>query len=157
VSLERFGVHHQPTRLVLTFNQAMDPTRTADRANYLVVGPGLGPVRFIPIAQATYNPATHSVTLFPQRPLKRLLSYAILAYARPVTGITGANGVLLNGNDNGIPGNNYVQQVPEPVPDTTAPRPCTSLWNSPMTDPELETLAKGKYLTLVRRGHWEYV
>ncbi len=37
MSFQRFGYHSQPTVLVLTFNQDLNPTTTDDAANYKIV------------------------------------------------------------------------------------------------------------------------
>ena len=38
-NVQRFGFHARPTTLVLRFNEALDPTRAQDVANYRIVGP----------------------------------------------------------------------------------------------------------------------
>lgn len=58
----RIGVHHQRTLLVVPFQGVVDPSRAADRADYLVIARD---GRRIPVISATYNPATNSVTLRP--------------------------------------------------------------------------------------------
>jgi hypothetical protein len=62
----RIGIHHQPTQLVVTFDGPVDPTKAADPANYTVITLS---GKLIPIKSATYNPATNSVTLIPERRL----------------------------------------------------------------------------------------
>lgn len=74
--LVRFGIHHQPTRLVVTFGGPLpDVADATDPANYVIVarnargtftGPG---TRTIPVTSAVYDPNTNSVTLTPARPL----------------------------------------------------------------------------------------
>jgi hypothetical protein len=61
-SIGRTGVHHQQTRLVVTFDGAVDPVKAANPANYSVITPS---GRTIAIKSAAYNPATNSVTLVP--------------------------------------------------------------------------------------------
>lgn len=61
-SIGRIGVHHQQTRLVVTFDGAVNPITAANPANYFVITPS---GRKIPIKSADFNPATNSVTLVP--------------------------------------------------------------------------------------------
>lgn len=72
-NLVRFGIHHQPTQLQLTFGGTLDPTDASNAANYVILAPNahgsfVGPgVRVIPVASAGYatNPdgVTSTVTL----------------------------------------------------------------------------------------------
>jgi hypothetical protein len=62
----RIGVHHQRTELVVTFDGPVDPTKAADPNNYVVIK---APGNMIPIKSASFDPATNSVTLIPERRL----------------------------------------------------------------------------------------
>ena len=53
-SVNRYGIHMQPTVLVLNFNDGLDPTSAQDLRNYKIVGPA---GRTIAIASATFDPA----------------------------------------------------------------------------------------------------
>jgi hypothetical protein len=61
-SVGRTGVHHQQTRLVVTFDGAVDPVKAANAANYFVITPSGHTIR---MTSADYDPATNSVTLIP--------------------------------------------------------------------------------------------
>jgi hypothetical protein len=76
LSLQRFGIHLQPTTLVLTFNEPLEPARARDLANYRLVAPGpdgrfgTRHDRAIPILSATPEPTAQAVTLRPSRRLE---------------------------------------------------------------------------------------
>jgi CSLREA domain-containing protein len=63
MSLKRYGIHMQPTVLVLKFSEAMDPIRAQDVRNYQISGPTGRPVG---IDSAVYDPAANTVTLKPR-------------------------------------------------------------------------------------------
>ena len=69
VGLNRSGIHHQPTHLVLTFSEPLDPSRAQYLSDYTLVAPGhdgrfgTRDDQVICINSATYNPATRTVTL----------------------------------------------------------------------------------------------
>ena len=76
VSLQRFGFHAQPTRLVLGFSEETDASRAIDPTNYRLVAPGRDR-RFgtrddvrINLQSVRYDTASRAVTLFPTRRLK---------------------------------------------------------------------------------------
>ena len=76
VSLQRFGIHHQPTVLVLTFAAPLTDTASASNpANYVVIQPNAqgsftGPgIKVIPIVSATLNGTDTAVTLLPAQSL----------------------------------------------------------------------------------------
>ncbi len=73
-------------------------------ANYTVTG-ALGS---FPVMSAVYNPAADTVTLHFSQRLNVHLSYTITVNGLAPNGVTGANGLLLDGADNGQPGSNYV-------------------------------------------------
>ena len=64
VGVERFGYHQLPTTLVVEFNGPLDAASAVDADDYAIVGPG---GQRVPVASATYDPATDSVTLRPSR------------------------------------------------------------------------------------------
>lgn len=61
-SLVRYGVHHQPTQLVLTFIGPVNPTMANNPNNYYVTTSNGVHVK---IKSATFDPATNAVTLIP--------------------------------------------------------------------------------------------
>ena len=94
-NIQRFGVHLQPTLLVLTFDAPLDPATAQNIANYQLLGPtdSKSPAR-IPIESATYNPATDMVTL---RLSERLNVHH--PYQLTVVGLQTPAGGLLVGTD----------------------------------------------------------
>jgi VCBS repeat-containing protein len=101
-----FGIHHQPTRLVLTFSTAMDPQSVTDLTHYQLVRlrPHSGlPGRPIRLRSATYDPATFSITI---RPLRHL--YLFSRYRFTASGLLDAQGIPLDGDGDGTPGGDLV-------------------------------------------------
>jgi hypothetical protein len=66
VKLGRIGVHHQRTRLILSYSGIVNPTLAEDPDNYSVIRPGGGRIA---IVSASYDPATNRVMLLPERRL----------------------------------------------------------------------------------------
>jgi hypothetical protein len=64
-NVQRFGVHHQPNQILVTFQGPVTPAQAENLSNYHLLG--LGPdgrfSREIPLISAVFNPATNSVTL----------------------------------------------------------------------------------------------
>ena len=108
VNLQRFGFHLQPTSIVLTFSEPMDPIRAEALGNYTLVEPGRGHSRVIPLKAARYNGAAQTVTLFPSQLLNLHLVYQITVNGMAPLGLTNTSGVLLDGQGNGQPGTNFV-------------------------------------------------
>ena len=108
MSLQRFGFHLQPTSIVLTFSEPMDPTRAEALGNYTLVAPGHGHSRVIPLKAARYNGAAQTVTLFPSQLLSLHRVYQITVNGMAPLGLTNTSGVLLDGRGNGQPGTNFV-------------------------------------------------
>jgi hypothetical protein len=107
-SVQRFGIHAQPTRLVLTFTAPLDPARAQDVRNYRLIGPGN---RSIPIVSAVYNPSDLTVTLRPAVRLNAHQVFQLIVSCGLPSGVAGAGGVLLDGNCDGLPGGDFVTRV----------------------------------------------
>jgi hypothetical protein len=106
-NVQRFGVHHQDTLVVLTFSTPLDPASAMNLANYKLFGPiGAGKhASMIPIGSAIYDPATQTVTLrFPGK-LDVHDTYELF-----VSGLVGSLGGVLKGND-GIPGDVFEANI----------------------------------------------
>jgi hypothetical protein len=104
VSVKRFGVHMHPTVLVLSFQDALDPTSAQDVRNYKIVGPGGQAIR---IASATFDRVANTVTLRPATRISIHRPYHLTLIGTGATGLTNAEGILLDGAKNGLPGSNY--------------------------------------------------
>lgn len=74
--LVRFGVHHQPTHIVLTFNSPLNPTEAQNVNNYIITPPHQ-PNFHIPIQSAVYNPGNNTVTLTPVHQLNAHLKFLL--------------------------------------------------------------------------------
>jgi uncharacterized repeat protein (TIGR01451 family) len=110
-SLQRFGFHEQPTEFVLTFSSALDPARAQDVQNYTLV-----PIdsrghagRKIPLASAIFDPLTLTVTLHPVNRVYLFGHYRLVVSGKAPTGLAIPSGTLLDGQDNGKPGSDYVK------------------------------------------------
>jgi uncharacterized repeat protein (TIGR01451 family) len=111
VSLQRFGYHEQPTVLVLTFSEPLDPARAEDLGNYqlTLIAHG-GKLHLpVPLTGAVYNATADTVTLHPSRLLKLKFHYELVVNGSTPTGVSSASGVLLDGVGNGLPGSNFVR------------------------------------------------
>jgi virginiamycin B lyase len=106
-SVQRFGFHLQPTTLVLTFDQPLDPARAQDLANYRLAALD-GPRGTIRIGSAVYDPATRTVTL---RPVDRLYLYhrfRLTVVGTGRKGVSDPSGDLMDGQGTGWPGSDLV-------------------------------------------------
>lgn len=112
VRLQRVGFHRQPTRIVMTFNEALDPASARDLANYQILVPGrdgrLGTKDddLVPIEAATYNEGAYSVTLTTRHPIKLHRRYELVAGSRPGS-LIDASGRWLNSTANHPLGSPY--------------------------------------------------
>jgi photosystem II stability/assembly factor-like uncharacterized protein len=106
--LQRFGVHVEPTTLVLTFSQAMDASSADTLANYTLVAQGHGRGRVIRLVVANYDAAAQTVTLVPSQVLNLHRVYRLTVNGTVPLGLTNTSGFLLDGNGDGKPGGNYV-------------------------------------------------
>ncbi len=121
-NLQPFTNGQAITGVLLTFNEALNTTRAQTLSNYgsyfLTAGPdsifGTGDDGSDLIASAQYNPSTFQVLLTPRfpLPLNTIVKLAINTQASVAlqTGITDANGVLLDGVNNGQSGTPYVSE-----------------------------------------------
>ena len=121
-------------QIVLAFNRDMIGPRAEDLRNYgySVQVPGhnrrIGTREdlLIPLSSARYDPATRTVTLTTQRPIRP--GTPVLVLVNQVTDVPGAGvgvaddrGILLDGNGDGIPGGVFSTVFRSPRP-TVAPR-----------------------------------
>ncbi|MFM7128294.1 MAG: hypothetical protein ACKO0V_02930, partial [bacterium] len=115
-SLKRFGYHAQPTTLVASFSQPLDATAAGNVANYVLTSAradgrfGTRDDKNIPLASASYNTASNSVTLrLVQKNIPLRHVYALSINGTPTAGLQNTGGVFLGGQGVGAPGTNYVQ------------------------------------------------
>ncbi len=117
MSIERFGVHMQPTAVVLTFSSALDAMRATNVHNYRFMTMG-GRGRYANLVghitrvrSAVYNPATLTVTLFPAQRLNIHNTYRLTVNGATPAGLRGSNGMPLDGRGDGVAAVNYVALV----------------------------------------------
>jgi Bacterial Ig-like domain (group 3) len=103
--VQRFGIHMEPTVLVVTFNGALDPAGAQDVHNYVIVGPAR---RHIAIDSAVYDASTDTVTLRPSERINLHHNYHFTVVGTGPNGVDSANHTLLDGVNDGGPGSNYV-------------------------------------------------
>ncbi len=77
VSVKRYGIHMQPTVLVLTFSEGLDPVNAQDVSNYQILGPT---GRSVGIASAVYDPALDTVTLKPRERINLHETYQLKVF-----------------------------------------------------------------------------
>jgi DNA-binding beta-propeller fold protein YncE len=107
-NVERFGFHAQPTTLVIQFNEALDPARAQNVANYRIVGPD--GVR-IAIIKAMYDSAANTVTLSPKTRLDLHKIYSLTIIGTGSQGVCDRSGNLLDGTNSGVAGGNFVTRL----------------------------------------------
>jgi fibronectin-binding autotransporter adhesin len=103
-SVQRFGYHMMPTRLVLTFDQALDAVTALDVKDYRIIGVA---GRTIAVKKAMYDPAALTVTLYPVRRLSVHHGYKLIVDGTSPHGLTNTRGQLLDGTDSGSPDSDY--------------------------------------------------
>lgn len=91
--------------LVVTFSEPLDPATATFLPNYSVRN--VNARGGIPVVSAKYEAATQSVTLGLARPTPTNRPVA-LTINGGITGVTGANGVLFDGDNDQQPGGNYI-------------------------------------------------
>jgi hypothetical protein len=104
VSLKRYGVHMEPTVLVLTFSSALDPARAEDIHNYRIIGPNGRPVW---VKSAVYDRVAHAVTLRLRSRIDIHHTSHITVIGTGARGVAGAVDVLLDGLADGKAGSDF--------------------------------------------------
>ena len=107
-SVRRLGVHAQPTSLVLTFSQPMDPASVQNPANYTLHAPSGQPIF---IASAVYDPAANTVTLRPRLPLNVHRSYQLTVNGAFRFGLRNTAGIFLGGQGANMAGTSFVTTI----------------------------------------------
>jgi hypothetical protein len=112
VAVQRLGIHQQRTRIVLTFNQPMAAASTQRAGNYLLQerdGGGRfdGNPKLIRIVAATYDPAAQTVTLSTRQRLNLHREYRLTVNGN-FAGLASSQGIVLDGNGDGVTGGNFV-------------------------------------------------
>jgi uncharacterized repeat protein (TIGR01451 family) len=98
----------RPPSVVLTFDKPLDPGRAQSLAEYHI-NTLTRSRRSIPIKAALYDKATLTVTLRSTRRLKRGGRYRLIVIGVAPAGVTDLLGNLLDGQNSGHPGTNFVE------------------------------------------------
>jgi hypothetical protein len=134
IGLARYGIRWDATRIVLSFNQPMFAPSVQYVNNYAVLTNPYYHNQVVRIVSATYDPATHTVTLIPAIRLNIHYHYTLIVNGHGPFGANSAAGVFLDGAGNGTGGTDYVKTFgseslvwPTPmVRPWVAPRPLVS-------------------------------
>jgi hypothetical protein len=112
-SFQRYGYHSQPTVLVLTFNEALNPSAASNAANYEIV-----PIRphgktgqAITINRVEYSPATRTVTLHPSSRLNVHDRFELVVDGTSTHAVTDQALRALDGGETGHAGSDYVGMI----------------------------------------------
>jgi hypothetical protein len=108
VTFQRFGYHARPTTLVLTFNESMDPVHVQDATNYQLVD---AHGRSIRITGAVYDPTAQTVTLHLRQRLDLNHHFKLTVNGATEDGLRDIQGNLLDGDNDGQIGGNFVTLV----------------------------------------------
>lgn len=112
-SVRRFGFHHQPTRLVLTFSEDLVPTEVVRLGNYRLIAPGKDGMfgtaddRVIRLRRATYDPAERTVTLHPTHRLPLWKRFLLAVPNGKTTRLVDHAGNALDGDRDGRSGGTF--------------------------------------------------
>jgi uncharacterized repeat protein (TIGR01451 family) len=102
--VQRFGYHAMPTRLVLTFNRALDATAAQNLSNYRIKTAAGGRIK---LKSAVYDDQTQTVTLRPEFRMNLHRRYSISINGSSSTGVEDVARELLDGTRSGTPGTDY--------------------------------------------------
>jgi hypothetical protein len=117
ISVQRHGVHYQPTTLAIKFSQPMDVGSVEALTSYTLAsaGPdhrfGTRDDRGIRIRSAQYDAAANTVTLRPIRRLPLRGTFQLTIRGTPPAGLKDASGLFLDGARTRQQGSNSVIRV----------------------------------------------
>jgi hypothetical protein len=107
-SVLRYGLHAQPTYLLIRFTGPLAPTPAQNPLNYQIVGPG---GRRIKVSTAIYDATSDTVTIVPSARLKLDWRYRLTVIGTAPSGLTNASGQLVDLAGDGDSGRNYVTRI----------------------------------------------
>jgi hypothetical protein len=103
-AVKRYGIHMQPTVVVVTFNDPLDPTSAVNLSSYRITDPS---GHAVAIKSAVFDAATNSVTLRTAERINLHHTYHFTVIGTGKNGVRNMQGVLLDGAGTGSPGSNY--------------------------------------------------
>jgi hypothetical protein len=104
VAVKRYGIHMQPTVVVVTFNDGLDPASAVNLSSYRITDPSGHQVR---ITSAVFDAKTNSVTLRTASRINLHHTYHFTVMGTGQNAVRNTLGVLLDGANTGSPGSNY--------------------------------------------------
>jgi hypothetical protein len=104
-SVLRYGIHMEPTVLVVSFNEALDPGSAVNVSNYRITNPH---GRLVRIKSAVFDAETNTVTLRPAHRINLHHTYHFTVIGTGPYGVSNMQGQLLDGADTGTADSNYV-------------------------------------------------
>jgi hypothetical protein len=102
------GYRKRRPTVLLTFNEALDPATARDVSAYHIMNPR---GRALRIVSASYNAASHSVTIRTAHGLNRHQTYTLIVGGTGVTALKSATDVALDGKKTGHPGSDFVTRL----------------------------------------------
>jgi Bacterial Ig-like domain (group 3)/Beta-propeller repeat len=113
MNLQRFGYHSQPTVLVLTFNEALDPSTASNPANYAIVpiGPHGKFDHPIVVSRIAYDPTSRTVRLRPSRRLNVHDRFELVVDGTSTHGVVDLALRAMDGGKTGKAGSDYIGQI----------------------------------------------
>jgi hypothetical protein len=103
-AVKRYGIHMQPTVVVVTFNDPLDPTSAVNLNSYRITDSSGRQVR---IASAVFDAETNSVTLRTASRINLHHTYHFTVMGTGQNAVRNTQGILLDGANTGSPGSNY--------------------------------------------------
>jgi large repetitive protein len=112
-SFQRFGYHSQPTVLIVTFNEQLDPAGADNAVNYRIasIGPGGTLGQAVAIKRIAYDSATMTVTIHPSHRLNVHNRFELIVDGTTTHAVTDLALDALDGRKTGTAGSNYVGMV----------------------------------------------
>ncbi|MDB5353523.1 MAG: Cna domain protein [Planctomycetota bacterium] len=114
LGVDRSGFHAQTSNILVTFDGPLDVATAQSLSNYQLVFAGKDG-RFgtkddqtIALSSATYDATAHTVSLHTRKPYSLHKNVQLTVSGTPPNAVRGANGQLLDGEDTGTPGSNFV-------------------------------------------------
>jgi hypothetical protein len=103
-SVQRFGIHMQPTVVALSFSEPLDPTSALNLSNYRITDPH---GRLVHIKSAVFDAQTNTVTLRPAERINLHHTYHLRVIGTGPYGVRNTQGQLLDGSDSGHADSDY--------------------------------------------------
>jgi hypothetical protein len=107
-SVKRYGIHMEPTVLVVRFNEPLDPSSAVSPSNYNITGPTGRPD---PIRSAVLNAEANTVTLRPKQRINLHHTYHLTVIGTGPDGVRNTRGIHLDETSTGTPDGDHTCTV----------------------------------------------